>query len=184
MNKKFNHELEEKTNDEMIKYKQNAMQEKEEFIKGDTNKDKSKFLEEYGKSNEILAKDYKGYSIDKESLKILMKIDIDKIILQRRKNAAIIYDRLSKYKEIKFLESYSNRDCLLFVPIILDSKIRDRIRKYLIDRKIYLPIHWVLEERLNNIFERELSLICDQRYTEEEIAEYIIRVGGCFERKF
>ena len=47
------------------------------------------------------------------------------------------------------------------------------MRKYLIENKIYLPVHWPQEEKINNIFENELSLICDQRYDKSQIEEYI-----------
>ena len=76
--------------------------------------------------------------------------------------------RRESYTGNKFLiEDYNQNDSLLFVPIILEHDLRDKLRKYLIEKQVYLPIHWPLEERINNVFEKELSLICDQRYTKK-----------------
>ena len=103
-----------------------------------------------------------------------MGIDIEEIIIKRRKNVKLIYEKLSKNIKIKFLvNNFKEDDCLLFVPIILNHKDRDDLRKFLIENKIYLPIHWPLEEKINNIFDKELSLICDQRYNVSEITYYL-----------
>ncbi len=103
-----------------------------------------------------------------------MGIDIDKIVNSRVENAKIIYEKLKNNMNIRFLiQDYNEKDGLLFVPIMLEHNLRDNLRKYLIEKKVYLPIHWPLEEKINNIFERELSLICDQRYTKKQISEYI-----------
>lgn len=196
-NKKFSLELSENTNQKMIDLKQTAMENKKNFIESENisiiknlennliqnlekkqnnyelNK-KEQFLKDYSESNKILEKDYQNYSIDKNSLEILMGIDIKEIINRRKENAKIIYDKLSKNLKIKFLVNNLNEnDCLIFVPIILENKTRDDLRKYLIDNKVYLPVHWPNEEKINNIFEKELSLICDHRYTKTQIEKYI-----------
>lgn len=47
---------------------------------------------------------------------------------------------------------------------------RDALRKYLIDNGIYCPIHWpeVMGATIG-VRENELSLICDQRYSEGDM---------------
>ena len=181
-NKKFSIELDEKTNQKMIDLKQTAMENKKNFIESENIKNdlienqckKEQFLKEYSESNKILEKDYQNYSIDKESLEILMGIDIVEIIKKRKENIKIIYEKLSNNLKIKFLvNKFNENDCLIFVPIILENKIRDKLRKYLIENRIYLPVHWPNEEKINNIFKEELSLICDQRYTKAQIENYI-----------
>ena len=118
--------------------------------------------------------DYKNYQIDNESLKIIMGINLENIKNKRIENTKIINKKLNKNSNIKFLvQEYNENDGLLFVPIILDTAVRDNLRKYLIENQIYLPIHWPLEENINNIFQKELSLICDQRYEISEIEKYI-----------
>lgn len=181
MKEVFDLELSENTNEALIYLKTSAMENKKNYINKseksnliDSNKEKNIFLKEYSESNKILETDYQNYKIDKNSYKILMGIDIEEIIIKRRKNVKLIYEKLSKNIKIKFLvNNFKEDDCLLFVPIILNHKDRDDLRKFLIENKIYLPIHWPLEEKINNIFDKELSLICDQRYNVSEITYYL-----------
>ena len=172
MNSKFLLNLE-NTNKDMISIKTEAMKNKENYMSNSEGK-KEVFLKQYSESEKILDSDYKNYSIDEDSLKIIMGINIEEIINRRKENIKIIYEKLKNNKYIKFMEEkYDEKDCLLFVPIILDTKLRDKLRKYLIENKVYLPIHWILNKKLNNIFDHELSLVCDQRYTNEQINIYI-----------
>ena len=149
------------------------MQNKKLYIE---NKDGSKeeFLNQYSESNKILEKDYKDYSMDKKSLEIITRIDLGKIKNQRKENVKVIYEKLKTILDIRFLfENYNEDDCLLFVPILIKNEIRNDLRNYLISKNVYLPVHWPQEEKLNNIFDKELSLVCDQRYNKEQIDEYI-----------
>ncbi len=74
--------------------------------------------------------------------------------------------------KVQLLYKLAPGDCPLFVPIIIDD--RDNKRKKLINNQIYLPVHWHNELNIDNkIYEKELSLVCDQRYNEEDIKEYI-----------
>lgn len=174
MNSNFEIELNSKSNEKMIDIKKVAMQNKKDYIENANNVSKETFMSQYAQSTKALSEDYRNYSIDDESLKIIMGIDINKIINSRIENIKLIYEKLKKNLNIRFLvENYNGEDALLFVPIILEHDLRDNLRKYLIEKKVYLPIHWPLEEKNNNIFEKELSLICDQRYTKEQISEYI-----------
>lgn len=174
MNSKFEVNLDSKSNNKMIDIKKSAMQNKKDYLKNQDESSKEVFLNQYKTCGKILDEDYKNYSIDDESLKIIMGIDIEKIIAQRIENTKTIYERLKNNKHIKFLiNNFNGQDGLLFVPIILEKQKRNDLRKYLIENKVYLPVHWPLEEKINNIFEQELSLVCDQRYTENQIAGYI-----------
>lgn len=173
--------LSENTNEKLVTLKDSAMQNKRNYINKyeennilDSQKDKDIFLKQYSESNKILENDYQNYKIDENSYKLLMGIDIEEIIKKRRENAKLIYEKLSKNLNIKFLvNNFKEDDCLLFVPIILNNKIRDDLRDFLIKNKVYLPIHWPQEEKINNIFDKELSLICDQRYSTFQIQQYL-----------
>lgn len=177
----FKLDLLENTNDRLVTLKTAAMENKKNYINKvkeksliETQKEKDVFLKEYSESNKILESDYQNYKIDEKSYKILMGIDIEEIVKKRRKNAKLIYEKLSKNINIKFLiNNFKEDDCLLFVPIILNHKIRDDLRKFLIENTVYLPVHWPQEEKINNIFDKELSLICDQRYSYSEINYYL-----------
>ena len=56
----------------------------------------------------------------------------------------------------------------------MNTEKRDNLRKYLIDRGIYCPIHWPeVMGTSAGIRENELSLICDQRYSEDDMRAII-----------
>ncbi len=182
---KSNFELNLKTNsnEELINLKNKAMQNKKNYIKSEDGS-KEEFLNQYAQSNKILEEDYKDYSIDSKSYEIIMGIDLNKIKEQRKINAKTIYEKLKNNFNIRFLfENYNEEDCLLFVPILLNNETRNELRKFLISKNIYLPVHWPLEEKINNIFDKEMSLICDQRYSYKEIENYLDLIINYFENK-
>ncbi len=176
MNNDFLLEPKKISNENMIKIKKTAMEHKKDYIINNIGA-KETFLEEYSKSNKMLEIDYQNYSIDEESLKILIGIDLKNIIKIRMENVKIIYEKLEKNKNIRFLiNDLRENDVLLFVPIMLEKTKRDVLRRYLIENKIYLPIHWPVDDKINNIIDNELSLICDQRYNKNQIEEYIDKI--------
>lgn len=66
----------------------------------------------------------------------------------------------------------SDNDVPLFVPILVKKGYRDSLRNYLIAHQIYCPVHWPVSEYHREvtkdgriIYEEELSLVCDQRYS-------------------
>ena len=90
---------------------------------------------------------------------------------KRRENAAFLLEKLGQYS---FVQTLGERDCPLFVPVFLDPALRSALRKHLIGKQIYCPVHWPeVAGAPSEIKERELSLICDQRYTEADMHEII-----------
>ena len=90
-------------------------------------------------------------------------LDTGTIKTKRRKNAEILLRHNAGIFELR------ENDCPLFVPILSDN--RDALRKYLINHDIYCPVHWPHWDLAG----RELSLVCDQRYDEEDM----LRVCEC-----
>lgn len=167
----FNNEIDRYVvNTDMIRYKKEAMELKRDYIYGE-NINKNKFLDLFKKSNELIA-DYKNKKMDNESIEILKSINIQESFNKRVNNAKTIEERLENINKIKLIYKYQEGDCPLFVPIILNN--RDDVRKKLINDNIYCPIHWTkFNNSSNELYEKELSLICDQRYNEKNINEYI-----------
>lgn len=114
------------------------------------------------------------YSATERDIEKARHLDVSYIKKQRVKNAKVIHKKLCKYTIFKELKE---SDCPLFIPIILPNSTRDELKKYLISKKIYCPIHWpiselhVLDEETKKIYDSELSIICDQRYNELEMKE-------------
>ncbi len=95
---------------------------------------------------------------------------------QRRKNAAILMDAFSDWT---IFPALNEKDCPLFVPIMVPEGKRNELRSYLIQKKIYCPVHWPctnlhkLDNQTAHIYENELSLICDQRYNELDMERIV-----------
>ena len=156
--------------------KEEAMRMKQAFMAGDDTADKQAFLKLYGEFGHHLADDYRNYAMDDLSYAIYKATDIETMKAQRKANAQYLHEHLN----LQFLSQLTPNACPLFVPVLFSSKEeRDRIRKRLIEAEIYCPIHWpknqliTSEMEVNQIFDTELSLICDQRYGIPEMQRII-----------
>ncbi len=150
--------------------------------------DKKEFFSLFGEAETLLETDYKGYCAPNESIKQLIEFDTESIKKARRSNAEILICELKNTKGINLMfNELSYGDTPLFVPIIAD-KNRDSLRNYLIDNKIYCPVHWPnsdyhtgISERAKRIYGSELSLLCDQRYNSNDMLRIasVIKKFGC-----
>lgn len=113
----------------------------------------------------------KIFAATERDIEIAHTLDTSAIKAQRRANAMVLLRRLSDFVLFKELR---DGDCPLFVPITLPEG-RDALRSYLISEQIYCPIHWPesnlhsLTQETRQIYEKELSLVCDQRYRESDM---------------
>ena len=156
--------------------KEKAMRMKQAYLAGDDTIDKQEFLKLYGAFGHHLAEDYRDYAMDDLSYAIYKATDIEAMKAQRRANAQYLYEHLN----LQFLSPLTPNACPLFVPVLFPSKEeRDRVRKRLIEAEIYCPIHWPkpaqipTEFEVNKIYDTELSLICDQRYTTDDMSRIV-----------
>lgn len=73
----------------------------------------------------------------------------------------------------------------LFIPIFLDN--RDVLRKELFSNEIFVPIHWPVSKKDVNensgMYSKELSLICDQRYDEEDMKKQLSIIRQFIDRR-
>lgn len=78
---------------------------------------------------------------------------------------------------------YSEKSVPLFVLIFL-NKQKD-VRNAFFSDNIFTPIHWSYEskdlngDKKNPIYDKELSLICDQRYSLEDMERQIRVLKRC-----
>lgn len=117
------------------------------------------------KGEEILDKEY-NCECSKISSCMITQISFEEIKEKRKENAAYLHTELEKLG-IKHI--YHSECVPLFVPIFLKNK--SEVRKEMFKNNIFTPVHWPYEsENLNGfienqLYETELSLICDQRYS-------------------
>ncbi|WP_296028667.1 hypothetical protein [uncultured Treponema sp.] len=107
---------------------------------------------------------------------ILNNIDYEYIAAKRRNNAIYLCSKMGatislmkdKLCDIAFVP--------MFVPIFLEN--RNEMRKKLMKNNIFCPVHWPFnasEEDKNPLYDTELSLICDQRYSADDM-EKIVKI--------
>ena len=151
------------------------------FPEIDTTQDSKKvFLEEFSDAEKCLGQTYIGYTPTYECAWQFMHVNWDFVKNQREDNADVLLNGLKDIPEITLLFTSRNEtDTPLFVPILVEDG-RDRLREYLIKHQVYCPVHWPLSKyhqglscRAKDIYNKELSIICDQRYTENEM-EFIV----------
>src|SRR5699024_6023150 len=162
---------------DLIEGKKQAMKQKTKYLRGE-DIDKSMLLKtiaefdlEFGKS------DYR-YKIDNFSLEILEKVDVKLVQQKRRNNARLLYNAVKNLKHINFLipKSISDNSTPLFLPVMMENNKRDNLRSFLIQHNVYCPIHWPNTElNSSSISNNELSLVCDQRYSDGDMV-YIIEL--------
>lgn len=151
-----------------------AMYEKYDYLTGKIDSKENFLLANAKFENDLIHID-RMLKLDDTSLSILQRIDVNSAITSRRKNVKILMEGLSEMDDVITVPDVDlDVDTPLFLPIFLKTKDRDDLRKYLIDRGIYCPVHWPevmgasVGPRAN-----ELSLICDQRYSEGDMQAMI-----------
>lgn len=170
INGKFHHEPTMTPSLEYVRLKAAAMELKKEYLSDFDKEKKPRFLSMFEESNQWLAENYSGLSIDLWSKDYLSSVDMEEQRQIRRKNAKVLYEGLGE--KAQFLFSLEDMDCPLFVPILLHN--RKEVRKILTSNQIYCPVHWPRPNGCDsNLYEQELSLICDQRYNEKDMERIV-----------
>ncbi len=156
-----------------INLRKEAMEQKSLYICEGS--DSKEYLSLFNEAEEYL-EDAKISSAIQRDIELAKKIDIGLIKSQRRKNAQVL---LNSFSDMVIFSEICENDCPMFVPILVPDGKRDEIRKYLIQQEIYCPVHWSiskyhkLTEQTKVIYDNELSLVCDQRYTEKDMMRIV-----------
>ena len=151
-----------------------AMREKYDYLIGKITTKENFLLSQAKFENDLIHVD-RLLKIDDTSLGIVKSINVEAIINQRRQNAKLLIDGIKKLSPaINIPQVDLSVDVPLFLPVFMDTEKRDSLRKYLIARGIYCPVHWpeVMGAPVG-IRENELSLICDQRYSAGDMRELV-----------
>ena len=112
----------------------------------------------------------------KRDIDIASLLDIEFIKSRRRENASIL---MNAFPEMLIFPESKKDDCPMFVPILVPDGKRDVLRKFLIGKEIYCPVHWPvskyhkLDERTAVLYRDGLSLVCDQRYSREDMERIV-----------
>ncbi|WP_270816073.1 sugar transferase [Hungatella effluvii] len=154
-----------------VEDKISAMKEKYAYLKGDIDSKENFLLIQAKFDNDLIHVD-RMLKLDDTSVDILQHVDVVEMVKARRGNAAKLMRGLSDLEgKVLSLSAMDLSACTpLFYPIFMKNKDRDSLRKYLVNKGIYCPVHWPeVIGAPSGVRENELSLICDQRYTENDM---------------
>ncbi len=161
---------------DIIQKRKNAMLEKAKYIEGTT--ESKEYLKKFSEAEDLLDGCFNGVA-SLQDVSRIRQLDFLYIKEKRRENAAFL---LENFHDLAVFDEIGENDCPLFVPILLDEKERDGLRRHLIKEQIYCPIHWpltehhCLTEKGKEIYQRELSLVCDQRYSVKDMERMVLSV--------
>lgn len=166
-------------NDKYVDIRNTAASEKEKYISGLID-EKESYLSKFSNAEQMLDNDYFEYAGNP------VLFDIESMISKRRENATYLIEELKKIPKIKiWRENLQQTDTPLFVPVLLDNAIRNDLRKYLTEHSIYCPVHWPKSQYHSKeiqLYDSELSLICDQRYNLSDMERIVRTIKNYFKR--
>lgn len=177
------HKLEIKDGDDQgyTGLRQKAMAEKAEYIRG-TREDKG-YLEIFDKAEDAL--EHVGIvRAAYRDVEMLKRLDVKEIKNWRKANAEVLRTAFPDWLIFPYLLP---TDTPMFVPVLVPDGKRDVLRRHLIENDIYCPVHWPvseyhrLDERTAHIYQNELSLVCDQRYTENDMYRMVETIRAYME---
>ena len=169
-------------NGAFVEKRRRAYEMKADYLAGRST-DKQGYLDLFAEAEDVLDTDYEGYGADEESVKragCLMSC-----IRQRQANARVLMEGLRDLPHVKTMfDTLGEGSVPLFVPILVSDGLRDDLRRALIAADVYCPNHWPLSDMHEisqedrEIYKKEISLICDQRYDEEDMRRQLEVIRG------
>ncbi len=160
------------TNESYCRLRDEAAEKKADFICERTKTiEKRDYLFLYKQAEDLLESDYANWGAQGS-----FPENLDHMIHKRRENAKYLVDRLLDISGITLWgKLIKEDDTPLFVPIFVSPHVRDQLKECLIEENIYCPVHWPMRNDFcitgeeKEIYNMELSLICDQRYGKEDM---------------
>lgn len=158
-----------------------AMKQKAEYIRGERF-DKN-YLKIY-KEAEAILENIEIVSSPRRDIKLAENMDVELIRYRHKMNAEVLQDAFANWL---IFPHNKDKDCPMFVPVFVPNGRRDELRNYLIKHEIYCPIHWPvseyhrLDERTKGLYENELSLVCDHRYTRMDMHRMVTVINEFME---
>lgn len=151
--------------------------------------EKERFLDLFGKAEKLLEIDYIGYQPTAETMAALLKLDITYIAKIRQRNARFLINSLKNVPEIKLIfQTVGDHEVPLFVPVIIQEN-REKLKTHLINNSIYCPAHWPksiyhkgISNKAEELYQRELSLVCDQRYGLKDMERIVKQIRNYYKR--
>lgn len=173
------------TNAQYVSLRYEAAKQKAAYLERDVG-NKQAFLDGFAQAEELLDSDFSDYAADPDSVDALRSLDVPFLKQHRRENAFVIYEALNELDNPSIRPLFPQMgadDTPLFVPVLVDPAIRADLRRFLIQNQVYCPIHWPDAQTCGGavLYASELSLLCDQRYTTEDVKKEMNLIKEFFE---
>ncbi|MCQ2285320.1 MAG: DegT/DnrJ/EryC1/StrS family aminotransferase [Bacteroidales bacterium] len=118
---------------------------------------------------------------------ILASAHWDDIKHTRRRNFQILKENIDNKRVFPVFKDLPQGIVPLYFPVFVPEQ-RNSLQKHLANHKIYCPIHWPIPEEITphlteqsrNVYGNVLSIVCDQRYSEDDMMR-IVEVINQFE---
>ena len=123
-----------------------------------------KYLSLFNEAETMLDNQTQIYGISDRSMAELLKFfkNITKEETARKKNFAVLAKMFKKSGKPCKMEFYS------FYPLLLEQ--RDALRKHLLSKNIFLPVHWPgNNQTCNMLYDKIISIPLDSRYSESDM---------------
>lgn len=167
------------TNDAYVVLRRQAMEEKFQYLSGQ--RENKGYLSVFSQAEEMLELQTDIYTAADEDISAARQLNVELLCNRRRRNAEILLEAVG---EMALFPELRAADCPLFVPILVPDRKRDAFRRHLIQQEIYCPVHWPVSEyhrltpQTEKLYREELSLVCDQRYTENDMDRIVEAMKG------
>ncbi len=175
---------------DFIEFKSNLSSNNENLIKAGLLKKKylenkisdKKFLEIYNVEEEKRKNNISWQNISEIDFKLLNYIDIEGIILKRKRNFKYLYNKILTFKKELLFQKGDNNYSYLILKLN-SEKERNNLKNFFIKNNIFTPVHWELPKKIKELnFKKEIELSkklltipIDHRYWIEEM-DYIFKV--------
>jgi len=176
-------------NVDFINIRRSSLNQKFEYMRSGNESIKSTYLSGFNRAEQILDEDIRPYKIDRESEVLIKNLDNRKLQSDRRRNYGFLLQYLRDVDGIEVIFNDVENDITpMFFPIYVKNN-RDELRRKLIEKKIYCPVHWPIPKQVNGhlnittkiIYDSILSIPCDQRYQIEDMRRIINEIVSFFE---
>ena len=167
---------------QFVNMRKAAMEWKARYMRGET--DDKGYLSLFSEAEEILEHTGGVLPAADRDVKLMKRFDALFVKERRRENAKIL---INEFSDMVVFPKMCEKDCPLFVPILVPQGKRNALRSHLIRQSIYCPVHWPLSEyhaigaEQKAVYDNVLSLVCDQRYTVEDMKRTVCAVKDFLE---
>ncbi|SDJ26994.1 hypothetical protein [Proteiniclasticum ruminis] len=173
------------TNEKYVGIRKKAANLKKQYIEAGKGT-KEVFLNMFDEAERLLEEDYIDYTVPDSVTHLISCLDFEKIRKRRKQNATVLIKGLKGNIGIDCVK-VDNDDVPLFVPIIVLNGKRDKLRQHLINKNIYCPVHWQVSKlhtiHDKYIYDNCLSLICDQRYSVQDMKTIINTINEFYRKE-